>query len=353
MPLTVLSVSYPLAKVSPGTAGGAEQVLLTLDRALVRHGEGSLIVATAGSRCYGLMLPVQIRAGGFDESTRRAARRSFKTEIERALARYPVDVVHMHGLDFYDYLPDCDVPVVVTLHLPLAWYQTSALYSLRPNTHLVCVSRSQTETAPPNAKLDRVICNGINLDHFAPTKKKGNYALVMGRICPEKGFHLALEAAERAGIEVILAGTVFGYHEHLTYFENSIKPRLRERARFIGAVGGQRKARLLAGAKCLLIPSLAPETSSLGAMEAMASGTPVVAFKSGALCEVVADGRTGWLVSDPHEMAEAIGLVDKLDPAECRLEAEHRFSSEHMYQRYCDLYRKVAGATVERELEVA
>lgn len=96
--MTVLSVSYPLAKVSPGTAGGAEQVLLTIDRALVQEGHRSLVLAPESSRCSGLLIPARIPSGVLDENSKREARSTFKHLLDRTLARYSVDVIHMHGI---------------------------------------------------------------------------------------------------------------------------------------------------------------------------------------------------------------------------------------------------------------
>jgi glycosyltransferase involved in cell wall biosynthesis len=175
----------------------------------------------------------------------------------------------------------------------------------------------------------------------------------MGRICPEKGFHFAIDAAERAGVKLVLAGSVFEYAEHRKYFDSMIAPRLNERVRFIGPVGGKRKCDLLAGARCLLIPSLVDETSSLAAMEAMAAGTPVIAWRSGALTEIVADGRTGFLVSSVEEMSDAIARVESIDRKECRREAEERFDAWRMFSRYRSLYESVANMASQPELQAA
>jgi glycosyltransferase involved in cell wall biosynthesis len=353
MPLTVLSVSYPLAKVSPGTAGGAEQVLATIDKALVRDGHRSLVLAPEGSCCHGFLIPAQISSGVLDDAAKREARKVFKQLLESTLSRFSVDVVHMHGLDFSAYLPDGDVPVVVSLHLPLDWYPPHALQLKRPNTVVVCVSDFQARTAPAQVQIDCVISNGVDLDEFCPARRAGNYVLVMGRICPEKGLQLALDTAERAGVKLILAGTVFEYAEHRRYFDSMIAPRLNERIRFIGPIGGKRKRDLLAGAKCLLVPSLVSETSSLSAMEAMAAGTPVIAWRSGALPELVADGRTGFLVSSVEEMADAIARVQCIERQECRREAENRFDADNMISQYLALYQRVACTSLVPELQAA
>lgn len=351
--LTVLSVSYPLARVSLSTAGGAEQVLTTLDKALVVADHKSLVLAPAGSRCDGLLIPAQIPNGLLDENAKFNARRTFKLLLDRTLRSYPVDVVHMHGLDFHEYLPDHDIPIVVSLHLPLSWYQNDALRLLRSNLRLVCVSKSQADTAPCRVRIGSIIPNGIDLARFRPAHGKSNYAVAMGRICPEKGLHLAIDAAEQAGINLLIAGTVFDYPEHREYFNSMIRPRLNARIRFVGPVGGLRKANLLAGARCLLIPSLVTETSSLVAMESLASGTPVVAFPNGALPEIITPGRTGFLTNSAEEMAEAIRGVDSLSPTECRREAERRFSSQKMVGQYLNLYREALNRPDLLELQAA
>lgn len=351
MPLTVLSVSYSLGHVSRKTAGGAEHVLTTIDDALVRAGHRSLVLAPTHSRCNGLLIPAQIPRGLLDDNAKFEARRIFKHQIDRILNEVSVDVVHMHGLDFYDYMPERELPIVVSLHLPLSWYPPNVLCGLPPNVTLVAVSASQARSAPAGIQIN-IIPNGVNLSHFRLQKRKSNYALAIARICPEKGLHLAIDAAEQAGVPLIIAGSVFSYSEHRDYFDSMILPRLNERIRFIGLVGGARKANLLAGARCLLVPSLAPETSSLVAMEAMASGTPVVAFPNGALSKIVAHRRTGFLVNDAEEMADAIFACDSIAPQICRDEAEQKFSSARMFAEYLGLYRAAMSSQVGAQLEV-
>ena len=353
MRLTVLSVGFPFARVSAATAGGAEQVLLTMDRTLVRMGHRSLVLAPAGSRCQGLLIPVNVPLDTLEEPTKQKSRELLCRELRRTLERYPVDVVHMHGLDFLDYLPESTTPVIITLHLPLNWYDPEALQA-RPNVKLVCVSNTQARAAPPYAQIDAVIPNGVEVENYRLTaRRRGRYVLAMGRICPEKAFHKAIDAAAFAGEKLIIAGNVFPYPEHQAYFESMIEPRLGAEASFIGQVGGERKTRLLAGAKCLLIPSSAPETSSLIAMEAMAAGTPVIAMRSGALNEIVHDGRTGFLVNTAEEMAQAISAAERITPEDCRQEAESGFRAETMVGAYTELYQSVTSTIVVGELQAA
>lgn len=166
---------------------------------------------------------------------------------------------------------------------------------------------------------------------------------MLGRVCPEKGQHLALRAAHAAGVALLLGGAVFGYPAHRDYFAQQVRPLLDRRRRFLGPVGFARKRRLLAAARCLLIPSLAAETSSLVAMEAAACGTPVIAFRAGALAEIVEDGRTGFLVGSVDDMAAAIARTGIIDPATCRAVAAARFDERRMTDDYLALYARLAA----------
>ncbi len=170
-----------------------------------------------------------------------------------------------------------------------------------------------------------------------------HYAL--GRICPEKGFHIALDAAARAHVPLLVAGEVYPYEAHQRYFREEFLPRLNgSQSRFLGAAGFERKRRLLTAARCLLAPSQVPETSSLVAMEALACGTPVIAYPAGALRDIVEHGRTGFLVSSEAEMAEAIEAAGALDPAVCRRAACERFPAARTIREYLNLYERLAGA---------
>ncbi|HEY8428049.1 MAG TPA: glycosyltransferase [Sandaracinaceae bacterium] len=333
-PLTVLSVAFPFAQVGADAVGGAEQILASLDRALTERGHRSIVVAQRGSRVTGTLVPLP----AFDPTHgREAAWREWRDAIGRTLASERVDVVHLHGLDAHAYFPRH--PAVWTLHLPIAAYAPRALELAAT---FCCVSESQRATCPPAAKV-RTIENGVDVAAFEPRLTKGRYALALGRICEEKGYHLAIQAARRAGVPLVIAGRVFDYPAHRRYFEARIRPELGPAVRFLGPVGPRVKRRLLAGARALLVPSLAEETSSLVAMEALASATPVIAFARGALPEIVEHERTGLLTDGAAGMAEALARVDAIDPRACRRAAEARFDAARMHERYLGLYREVAG----------
>jgi glycosyltransferase involved in cell wall biosynthesis len=343
MPLTILSVAYPFAPVGPDAVGGAEQVLSALDHALVERGHRSIVIAVEGSVTAGRLVARPSEAGVIDEPARQRAWARHRAAIEAVVAREPVDLVHLHGIDFHAYLPE-NAPTLATLHLPLDWYPET-VWRPRPRLWLHCVSEAQHRTRPPGVDLLPPIPNGVPPGLFATRQRKRGFALMLSRICPEKGVHLALAAARKAEVPLLIGGQVFPYETHRRYFEEEVKPLLDSKRRFLGPLGFERKRRLLAAARCVLIPSLVAETSSLTAIEALASGTPVIAFPNGALPEVVEHGRTGFLVRDAEEMADAIGAATALDPQECRDAAARRFSLEPMTSRYIDLYRRIAAET--------
>jgi glycosyltransferase involved in cell wall biosynthesis len=186
------------------------------------------------------------------------------------------------------------------------------------------------------------IPNGVPIAELQGRHAKRGFALALGRICPEKGFHLALDAAALAGVPLLIAGHVFPYPDHQRYFAETIEPRLGPHAHFLGNLDFARKRRFLTAAQCLLMPSLIAETSSLVAMEAIACGTPVIAFPAGALPDIVEPGVTGFLVRDTSEMADAIRAADSIDRERCREIARQRFTLERMVEGYFRYYRDLA-----------
>jgi glycosyltransferase involved in cell wall biosynthesis len=346
MLLTVLNIAFPLAPTSPDSVGGAEQVLAALDRALVDRGHHSLVVAAEGSGVAGQLWPVPIPTRDvITENDKRATRAGVQAAIDAALASGTVDLVHFHGMHLADYRLPQTMPVLMTLHLPMSWYARDVFERAGSNVHFCCVSESQRRDAPAWLQDCAVVENGVELPPFSPDTPRESFALVMGRICPEKNQHAALEAGTRAGLPVYLAGQVFPYREHREYFDARIHPLLLESHpghKFFGPLTAERKQDLLARARCLLHPTLAPETSSLVAMEALAAGTPVIAYRSGALPQIVDDGRTGFLVDSVEAMAAAMADVTRISPTTCREAAEQRFSRERMLAGYFDLYSRLA-----------
>lgn len=340
-PLSVLSIAYPFAPARMDAIGGAEQILAQLDRALAAAGHRSTVIAVDGSNVAGHLVAIPAVTGIIDSAARARAYSNVRMAVSAVLARERIDLIHLHGLDFTEYLPAPGVPVLVTLHLPLSLYPAAALRPARTDTWLVPVSASQARDGP-GLPLLPAIENGVDLPPCRPHAHRG-YALALGRVCPEKNFADALDAARSAGCPLLLAGGVYDYPEHLSYFATEIAPRLDRTHRWIGWIAGARKRRLLAAARCVLIPSRIAETSSLVAMEALAAGVPVIAYPAGALPEIVEHGRTGFMAEDVASMADALRDAGRIDPENCRRAARERFCAQRMIEEYFGLYDRLAA----------
>jgi hypothetical protein len=337
MSLTVVQVAFPFAPVSADAVGGAEQIVAELDAELVRMGHRSVVVACAGSSVQGELVATPLPEGEIDDARRGAVQAAHRANLARAVRA--ADVVHLHGLDFGAYLPPPGLPALVTLHLPPGWYPPEALRPSRPDLWLNPVSWSQHRACPPHPHLLPPVCNGVPVEALATRLSRRRYALALGRICPEKNLHVALDAGTRAGIPVLLGGQVFPYPEHQRYWREEIAPRLASgRHRFLGPLGFMRKRRLLGAARCLVSASIAPETSSLVAMEALACGTPVVALGVGALPEIVEHGVTGFIAADVAGLAEGMRAAARINAETCRATACRRFSATAMANHYLELY---------------
>jgi len=344
--ITVLSIAYPFAPVGPNLVGGAEQILSDLDETLIRTQNQSLVIACEGSKPAGTLFAMQLPGCEMlDEVDSAWCREQFHAVVDRALASQRVDLVHVHGMELYDYELPAEIPLLITLHLPIGWYRREMLERYRKRARLCYVSESQRREGIAVFGDVPVIENGIDVEPLQQ-KKKADFAMAMGRICPEKNVHSALEAGTLASVRVVIAGRVYSYRSHRKYFEEKIEPQLEmgrppAHHQFVGHLTPERRREMLAAAKCLLHPTLAPETSSLVAMEALAAGTPVIAYRSGALPEIVEDGVTGFLVNDVQEMAEAMGKVHSISPAACHRAAKRRFSKQRMIEQYFGLYRTI------------
>ncbi len=199
--LTVLEVACPLAAVGPDAVGGVEQVISLLDEGLTRRGHRSIVVAQAGSLCQGTLIATPAIPEG---SARGAAAQERAWEAQRraiaeACRRYPVDLIHFHGVDFNHYLPDSGPPALVTLHLPPASYGEGALLPRRPDVFFNCVSASQQRSFAPDLYLLHPIENGVALERRRFSARKRGFCLALGRICPEKGYPRALSPPRERG----------------------------------------------------------------------------------------------------------------------------------------------------------
>ncbi len=348
--LRILYVAYPLLPVSDESAGGAEQMLWTLEREMHSLGHSTVVAACEGSRISGELLITGSPTTEVDAFEQRNAEHTarvveFACDMQRGGAGF--DLVHDKSGLFFSCASVVSAPVLATLHLAPSLYNSSAFRDIAPNVTFNCVSESQLASFRHLPGMAGVVENGIGVARFPFCAHKRDYLLWMGRICEEKGTHVAIDIAQEAGMPLIIAGQVYPFSYHQEYFAREVAPRI-ERAnvqiQFVQRPSFADKVKLLQNARAVLIPVLIDETSSLIAMEAMACGTPVIAFRRGALPEVVAHHETGMIVDSAEEMVGATKRIKEIDAKRCRERVEVKYDSRRMANDYERLYMRILQA---------
>jgi glycosyltransferase involved in cell wall biosynthesis len=331
---------------SPGY-GGVESVVSALTEALVRRGHAVTLFCAPGStsRATVVTLLDEPHPGEIERSLYEVDHvgRAFD-QIDVAPNGDRFDVVHDHcgftGLAMANRL---DTPLVHTLHGPFT-SETAAFY--RRHGHkgtLVGISRAQLASAPPELGAIRSIPNPIDLRSWTLQERKDDYLLWVGRITPEKGPHRAIAAARTVDVPLVLAGVIQPGQQ--AFFDREVAPHIDgTRVRFVGEIGGAAKRSLFARARGLLMPIRWDEPFGMVMVEALACGTPVIAFPEGAARELVIDGTTGFLVDDERAMAEAIGRLPRIDAQACRTWVSQHCDVEVVCAAYERTYRSVARA---------
>lgn len=345
--MKLLYVAYPLLPINENSAGGAEQMLWTVEREMATRGHETAVAACCESQVAGELIGTGDPSDEPDRFEQRDAEHSSNVVegvLQRESAGQPFDLIHDKSGRFWRCASALNTPVLATLHLPRHMYSPQIFENIAANVYFNCVSESQARTFGDLPRLLGVVRNGIAIERFPFQRRKGDYLLWFGRICEEKGPHLAIDVAERTRVPLVMAGAVYPFSYHQQFFTREIAPRL-SGITYIEWPSFEEKLKLLQNAHAVLLTSTVDETSSLVGMEAMACGTPVVAFRRGAFPEVVEDGVTGFIVDDVDDMAKAVGRVDQISPKACRERVEAQFSSNRMATEYEKLYKKVAAGT--------
>src|SRR4029450_11391319 len=231
-------------------------------------------------------------------------------------------------------------PPIHTLHGPFT-QQAHMLYSRVARQHwFVAISESQKSMAPEKMRWGGVVYNGIPMDRYPFREDKDDYLFFLGRADEEKAPHLAIEAARRAGRRLVMCATTKNERER-SYWEANVEPILGDDVEVHGECPHEQKADLLARASALLFPIQWAEPFGLVMTEAMACGTPVIAWRNGSVPEGGADGETGCIVSSVEEMADAVARTGDLDPHRMRAWVKERFSAEAMVAGYERIYQQV------------
>jgi glycosyltransferase involved in cell wall biosynthesis len=262
------------------------------------------------------------------------------------------DVIHFHS-DYLHFplLRRHATPGVTTLHGRVHPHDLRPLFDEFGEAPLVSISDSQRRPLL-EANWQATVYHGLPRDLHTFRQSGGDYLLFIGRISPEKRLDRAIEIARQAGRRLIVAAKI--YDEDRAYYQNSIEPLLRDSksfVEFIGEVGGEDKDELIGNANALLFPIDWPEPFGLVMIEALACGTPVIAWNNGSVPEVLANGETGFVVDTIDEAVQAVGQVARLSRNACRRAFEQHFDATRMAQNYVEVYsRLIERASRHRSL---
>lgn len=331
-------VAPPWVPVPPPQYGGTEGVVDTLARGLVAQSHHVILFTVGDSTC-----PVP-RAWVYRHPY--APMGATTAELYQVASAYDVlagcDVVHDHtdaGPLWAGGRPGMP-PVVTTIHNEFTRERRGFLAAVaKEGVAVVAISQDHASRASP-VPVAGVVHHGLDLERFPFGTGEGGYALFVGRFSREKGAHRAIAIARRAGVPLLIASKMREPAEK-EYFQRWIRPMLGLEVSYLGEVSARVRNRYLRDAVALVNPIQWPEPFGLVMIEALACGTPVIAFPSGAAPEIVRHGETGFLVRDVAAGARALQRVGEIDRATCRRDAERRFGAQRMVTDYVNLYRRV------------
>jgi glycosyltransferase involved in cell wall biosynthesis len=340
--MRIAQISPLFEAVPPKLYGGTERVVYSLTEELVAMGHDVTLFASGDSVTSATLAPMRDQALRLDPSVKDWMAIYYRM-IELIYRRKDeFDVIHFH----IDYFPLSlfgrqKVPFLTTLHGRLDIQEFVDVYSTFPDAPFVSISDSQRRPVP-NLNWVRTVLHGMPAELLTPRPVKQEYAAFLGRISPEKGVDRAIRIAGKGGLKLRIAAKVDNADKE--YYDTLIKPLIQGNpdVEFIGEINDSQKPGFLSGAHALIFPINWPEPFGLVMIEAMACGTPVIAFNHGSVPEVIDDGLTGFIVDDIGQAVNAVSRLHTLDRTRVRATFDRRFTARRMAEDYVDLYRELA-----------
>ena len=335
----------PWLPVPPTGYGGIELMVHNLARELVERGHRVTVLGRQGSHGSYESIALAPESWNSDLGTLNHEPRLnlFLYRAYETVRRRSFDVIHDHsGITgiLVASLARLQTPVVATLHGALSEAEGDFLGAVARQVNLVAISHAQ-QASVAGVEWRNVVYNAIDPSQYTAItdpSAKSDYLLHLARINPDKGQHISIEVAKKLDMKLVLAGKVDPDADD--YFQGKIKPNLNGQVSWRENVKGKEKADLLAKARAMVFPIQWEEPFGLAMVEAMVSGTPVVAFRHGAAPELVEDGVTGFLADDVDEMVDAIGRVNEIDLKKCAEVATKRFGPARMADGYLSVYER-------------
>ncbi|HEY8803195.1 MAG TPA: glycosyltransferase family 4 protein [Candidatus Dormibacteraeota bacterium] len=347
----IVSPWYP---VPPTGYGGIELMAYLLASELQRRGHQVSVIGQQGSKGPFETIAIAPESWSSQLGTRDQLPREslFLYRAYELVRRRAFDVVHDHsGLTgiLMAASTRLQTPVVATLHGDLTEAEGEFLAAIDHHVHLVAISRAQ-QALVAGVDWRRIVYNAVDPADYTPITQpdqKHNYVLQLARISPTKGQHIAIEVARRIGMHLVLAGKVD--NDSTEYFEREVKPHLGDSVTWHENVSGAEKQQLLARARAMLFPIQWEEPFGIAMVEAMVSGTPVIAMARGAATELVEPGVTGYLVHDADGFVEAYSRIGEIDLERCVKRAGERFGPGQMADGYQSVYERAIEESYYRE----
>lgn len=327
--------------VPPRLYGGTERVVSFLTEELVAMGHDVTLFASGDSQTSAELVSAWPCALRFDPSIRdaNAPHMLMMEQVCRQAAEF--DVLHFH-MDYWPFslFGRQPTPFLTTLHGRLDLPELVPLFNSFPNVPLVSISIAQ-RIPLPDANFIETVHHGLPTDLLTPRRTTPHYLAFLGRICPEKRPDRAIRIARRAGIPLKIAAKIDRVDED--YFRDTINPMIDGTSvELIGEINDAEKPDFLSGAVGLLVPIDWPEPFGLVMIEAMACGTPVIAFNRGSVPEIIEHGVTGFIVEDEEQAIAAVGKLGRLSRSSIRQRFERRFTARRMAEEYVSLYHRLA-----------
>jgi glycosyltransferase involved in cell wall biosynthesis len=348
--MRIAQVAPLYESVPPKYYGGTERVVSYLTEELVRQGHEVTLFASGDSLTKARLVAPCMRSLRLDKHcTDQLAHQLLMLEHVFQYAE-EFDIVHFH----VDYLHfplsrRQGITHVTTLHGRLDIPDLVPLYREFQEMPVVSISNAQREPLPW-ANWQTTVYHGVPADMYRFRGDAGSYLAFLGRISPEKRVDRAIEIAKRVQIPLRIAAKVDPVDKH--YFKSAIEPLLRDPlVEFIGEIGERQKDNFLGNAYALLLPIDWPEPFGLVIIEAMACGTPVIAYRGGAVPEVMEEGRTGFIVRRLEDAVEAVRRVSELSRKRCREVFEQRFTATRMAHDYVRVYNRLIKSKQDQVLE--
>ena len=349
-PLRVAVVAPPMLSIPPEGYAGTERVVATLVDELCRRGHAVTLYAAGDSQVDCELVAIVPRSLWATEYRGQVAEfiNVAAALVWRDHARFDIIHSHLETLGFL-FARHCPTPVVTTLHGRLDVDGGPALLAEFTDIPLVAISDSQRRWYP-DANWVATIHHGLDLRSMPFVDRPGDYLAFVGRVTPEKGVADAIELARRLNMRLRMVAKVYDEHEK-EHFHQVVAPAVEDgTVEFLGELAPIDRDPVMAGARATLMLGAWPEPFGLVAIESMATGTPVIARRVGALTETIEHGVTGFLVDDVSEATLAVERAGALDRAEIRRLALERFSPERMVDEYEQVYARLAGRHLGRRL---